>query len=172
MRGIVTIATALALPDGEAGAGFPYRDLILLTAFFVVLSTLVLQGLTLGPLMRRVCLSEDDSVEREIGIARAETARAALRALEGADDHDAAEMLRREYQARLQLGQGEASATHPDRSESSLAQLQQQAVNAQRKALIELRDRQVIGDSAFHAVEEEIDLLDLTADARIRPDLY
>ncbi len=169
MRGVVTVAAALALPDGEAA--FPYRDLILLTAFSVVLSTLVLQGLTLGPLMRRVCLSEDDSVDREIGLARAETAKAALLTLEGAEDRDAAELLRREYEARRRMGQDEASEPHPGRSESALAALQRRAVQAQRQVLVDLRSREVIGDDAFHAVEEEIDLLDLTADPRIRPDL-
>ena len=48
-------------------AGFPYRDLILFTAFCVVLGTLVVQGLTLGPLMRRLDLQDDDSVDREVG---------------------------------------------------------------------------------------------------------
>jgi CPA1 family monovalent cation:H+ antiporter len=47
MRGIVSLAAALALP-----VGFPFRDLIVFTAFSVVLGTLVLQGLTLGPLLR------------------------------------------------------------------------------------------------------------------------
>ena len=42
-------------------------------------------------------------------------------------------------------------------------------MEAQRAALTELRARQVIGDDAFHVVEEEIDLLELTADARVRP---
>jgi CPA1 family monovalent cation:H+ antiporter len=52
MRGIVTVAAALALPDGGPASAFPYRDLILFTAFSVVLVTLVLQGLTVRPLMR------------------------------------------------------------------------------------------------------------------------
>jgi len=47
MRGIVTLAAAMALPPE-----FPYRDLILLTAFAVVVGTLTIQGLTLKPLMR------------------------------------------------------------------------------------------------------------------------
>jgi CPA1 family monovalent cation:H+ antiporter len=170
MRGIVTIAAALALPDGDGATAFPFRDLIILTAFCVVLSTLVLQGLTLGPIMRRVCLQEDNSVEREIGIARAKTARAALRTLDTAKDREAAAVLRAEYEARLRLGEEERNEANTDQTESSLAALQQQAVNAQRAALQELRAREVIGDDAFHAVEEEIDLLDLTADARIRPD--
>jgi monovalent cation/hydrogen antiporter len=170
MRGIVTVAAALALPDGSAATAFPFRDLIILTAFCVVLATLVVQGLTLGPIMKRLCLQEDNSVEREIGVARAETAKAALKALEGATDQEAAELLRREYEARLQLGQEEARTPPTEPRESALANLQQRAVNAQRAALIDLREREVVGDEAFHAVEEEIDLLDVTADARIRPD--
>jgi CPA1 family monovalent cation:H+ antiporter len=170
MRGIVTIAAALALPVAADGTQFPYRDLILLAAFGVVLGTLVVQGLTLGPLMRRVCLNPDTSVEREIGVARAETAKAALAALADSPDHEAAEMLRREYQARLSLGEIEARESGADLPESSLARLQRAAVAAQRAALDNLRRRELIGDDAFHAIEAEIDVLDLTADARIRPD--
>ena len=61
MRGIVTLAAALALP-----AAFPFRDLIVLTAFSVVLGTLVIQGLTLKPLMRALDLQDDDPVGREL----------------------------------------------------------------------------------------------------------
>lgn len=165
MRGIVTVAAALALPTG-----FPFRDLIILTAFAVVLSTLVVQGLTLGPIMKRVCLNEDNSVEREIGVARAETAKAALKALDGSTDAEATKVLRREYEARLRLGEEEAREPPTERRESSMASLAQRAVDAQRSALHDLREKEVIGDEAFHAVEEEIDLLDITADARIRPD--
>lgn len=170
MRGIVTVAAALALPSAADGTPFPYRDLILLAAFCVVVGTLVIQGLTLGPLMRRVCLSPDTSVEREIGVARAETARAALAVLADAPHREAAEVLRREYQARLSLGEIEAGESHADVPESTLARLQQAAVAAQRGALNDLRRRELIGDDAFHAIEAEIDVLDLTADRRIRPD--
>jgi CPA1 family monovalent cation:H+ antiporter len=47
--------------------------------------------------------------------------------------------------------------------------LQRRAVRVQRDVLLELRARQVIGDDAFHAVEEEVDLIELTADSRIKP---
>jgi CPA1 family monovalent cation:H+ antiporter len=104
-------------------------------------------------------LRDDGSVERELGIAREETAKAALAALEGQEPPAAAELLRREYQARLQ----------PEKHEPArLAALQQRAVQAQRQKLIDLRARDVIGDDAFHAAEEEIDLLELTADPRVR----
>jgi CPA1 family monovalent cation:H+ antiporter len=157
MRGIVTLAAALALPNG-----IPHRDLIVFCAFCVVLVTLVLQGMTLGPLLRRLGLQDDGSVERELSIARTETAKAALAALEAQEPRTAAEILRREYQARIQ----------PDTcAPEALATLQQRAVEAQRRALLELRARDIIGDDAFHAAEEEIDLLELTADPRVRPNL-
>jgi monovalent cation/hydrogen antiporter len=157
MRGIVTLAAALALP-----AQIPHRDLIVFCAFCVVLVTLVLQGMTLGPLLRRLGLHDDGSVERELSIAREETAKAALAALEAQEPRMAADLLRREYQARIQ----------PDRCEpEALATLQQRAVQAQRRALVDLRARDIIGDDAFHAAEEEIDLLELTADPRVRPNL-
>ena len=58
MRGIVSLAAAMALP-----ADFPYRDLIVLTSFSVVLGTLTIQGLTLKPLLRALDLHDDDPVE-------------------------------------------------------------------------------------------------------------
>ena len=61
MRGIVTLAAAFALPES-----FPYRDLILLTAFAVVLGSLVIQGLTLRPLILALNFEEDDPVAREV----------------------------------------------------------------------------------------------------------
>src|SRR5262249_41889044 len=81
MRGTVTLAAALALPTGGDGVPpFPYRDLILVTAFGVVLGTLVLQGLTLRPLLLRLRLKDDGSVDREARLARVETLRAAVAA--------------------------------------------------------------------------------------------
>src|SRR5262249_5978683 len=65
MRGIITLAAAAALPDG-----FPFRDLIVLTAFAVVLGTLVVQGLTLRPLIHSLDLEDDDPVGREVELAR------------------------------------------------------------------------------------------------------
>ena len=78
MRGLVTLATAFALP-----ADFPQRDLIVLTAFAVVLATLVVQGLTLGPLVRLLELDGESGVAGELATGRAELAEAALAALEG-----------------------------------------------------------------------------------------
>ncbi len=99
MRGIITLAAALALPDGP-GAEFPYRDLIVLTAFAVVFGTLVVQGLTLKPLIRLLRLEDDDPVGREVDAARGRALEAALSAV-GKDRSPAAEAVRLELSAHL-----------------------------------------------------------------------
>jgi monovalent cation/hydrogen antiporter len=170
MRGIVTLAAALALPDGSSGNAFPYRDLIILCAFCVVLTTLVLQGMTLRPLMTWVGLKDDGSVQQEIRVARAETARAALRVFEGQTARPAINELRRAYEARIRAGEVQANEIPNEHTGSELSALQSRAVAAQRQALLDLRARSIIGDDAFHAAEEEIDLLELAGDERIRPE--
>ena len=168
MRGIVTLAAALALPDGTPETAFPYRDLIILCAFCVVLTTLVIQGLTLRPLLSVLGLKDDGSVAREVRLARVETARAALRVLAAEKDgHPSIDVLRSEYEARLRSGERTPAAEGMD--ETRMTELQRRAVRAQRQVLMNLRARKVIGDDAFHAAEEEVDLLELTADSRIRP---
>src|SRR5437867_5803870 len=95
MRGIVTLAAAMALP-----ASFPFRDLIVLTAFSVVLGTLVLQGLTLGPLLRALDLRDDDPVGHEVASARERALRAGLERLDG-DRSAVADAVRQEFIAHL-----------------------------------------------------------------------
>src|SRR5438309_3963663 len=73
MRGLVTLATAFALPPG-----FPGRDLIVLSAFCVVLGTLVIQGFTLRPLLDRLGFEADGGVGREISRGRLGIMQAAL----------------------------------------------------------------------------------------------
>ena len=162
MRGIVTLAAALALPEN-----FPQRDLLLLCAFSVVLATLVVQGFTLRWLISRVNVRDDGLVEREIGIARAETARAALRALES-EDSPPAVTLRREYETRLRAAENRPAGAEEENS-SVITELQLRIVAEQRRTLLDLRGRDVIGDSAFQAVEAELDLLEISADSRVRP---
>jgi monovalent cation/hydrogen antiporter len=170
MRGIVTLAAALALPDGTSANAFPYRDLIILCAFCVVLTTLVVQGMTLRPLLVWVGLKDDGSVDREIRMARAETARAALRVLEGQPARPAVNELRRIYEARIRLNEAQANAKPNEQTGAEPSVIQSRTVAAQRQALLDLRARGIIGDDAFHATEEEIDLLELAGDERIRPE--
>jgi len=162
MRGVVTLATALALPEDDGG-GFPFRGLILFCAFTTVLGTLVLQGLTLRPLMKALRLVDDGAVAREIQLARTRTAEAALATLA---DYDGpfAEALRAEYRARLQPrdATGTAAPTVPLPIEP-----RRRAQAAERHALLALRRRNEIGDDAFHAIEEELDWGEMYVEGRL-----
>lgn len=158
MRGIVTLAAAFALPEG-----FAYRDLILLTAFIVVLGSLVIQGLTLRPLILALRLKDDNPVAIEIGRGRAAAYRAALEEIDG-DPSDEAEMLRLEYRALLLRADGD-----PDGGISSgelpADPLRRRAIDAARRSILALRRSEAIGDDAFHTLEEELDRAELSAQA-------
>jgi CPA1 family monovalent cation:H+ antiporter len=170
MRGIVTLAAALALPDGGPGDGFPYRGFIVLTAFSVVLGTLVIQGMTVRPLMRAVCLRDDGSVDREVRLARIETARAGLAVVDRTTDGgDIVAFLRRKYAARLRRAEREAQGGVPEpelESWREYGQVVERAQSAERRTLSDLRTRGVIGDDAFHLVEEELDWSEVNTQAR------
>jgi Na+/H+ antiporter len=176
MRGTVTLAAALALPTGGGdGAPFPYRDLILVTAFGVVLGTLVVQGLTLRPLMLRLHLEEDGSVDREVRMARVETLRSAVEAAAECPGAATAELVRHRYQLELQRAENdvarkragddgtaalEASDVSSDEADADAAVVHA-ATEAQRKRLIALRSDGTIGDAAFQRVQEELDWAEL-----------
>ena len=157
MRGIVTLAAALALPDGSNGTpSFPYRDLLLCAAFCAVLGTLFIQGLTLRPLLLALAIKDDQTVDREVNLARMATAEAALRALEDHPASTATEAVRREYKMRIRrIQSGETGGKEEVSSE--LASVQHHSILAERRALSDLRARGQIGDDAFHRVEEELD---------------
>jgi CPA1 family monovalent cation:H+ antiporter len=161
MRGTVTLAAALALPvRTHAGAPFPYRDLIIVTAFGVVLGTLVLQGLTLRPLLLHLRLEDDGSVEREVRLARVQTLEAAVAAIAECPGADTAALVQHRYD--LQLSRARDAATSPLDVATSDDQDADEAVvraatGAQRRRLVALRDEGTIGDAAFQRVEEELD---------------
>jgi CPA1 family monovalent cation:H+ antiporter len=153
MRGLVTLATAFALPPG-----FPGRDPIVLTAFCVVLGTLVLQGMTLKPLLRLLHFEPDNSIEEEVSRARVAVMQAALDSL-AADRSPAAAAVREQYAAARTV------AEKPDNPQAATEydELRLRAIKHQRKALERLRGEGTIGDEAYHRLEEEIDWAELDA---------
>ena len=161
MRGIVTLAAALALPSE-----FPYRDLIVLTAFSVVFGTLVIQGLTLKPLLRALDLHDDDPIGTEFSTARERALQAALASLDG-NRSPVAAFIRREFTSRLANNQPNANAT--GEPNSGHGELYRNAVRAARRAVLAMRDNEEIGDDAFHRIEEDLDWLEV-ADSRIGQD--
>jgi monovalent cation/hydrogen antiporter len=156
MRGIVTLAAAFALPEG-----FPYRDLMLLTAFAVVLGSLLIQGLTLRPLIQALRLKDENPVASEVARARAVAYRAALQEIDG-DPSEAAEILRLEYRALLLRAEGDPYGGVSS-SELPADPLRRRAIGAARRAILALRESEDIGDDAFHLLEEEFDWRELSA---------
>ena len=153
MRGIVSLAAAMALP-----AGFPFRDLIVLTAFFVVLGTLVIQGLTLKPLLRALNLHDDDPVGREVRAARERAVGAALASLAN-NGSPVAEAVRQEFTAHLTGASTDADAA--DGTSSAHGELHRGALKAARETVLAMRASEEIGDDAFHRIEEELDWLEM-----------
>ncbi|HKX44803.1 MAG TPA: cation:proton antiporter, partial [Burkholderiaceae bacterium] len=161
MRGIVTLAAAFAIPETlPDGAPFPYRDLIVFCAFGVVFGTLLIQGLTLKPLIRGLGLIDDDPVGREIKLARTRVYRAALDAIQD-DDTLHAKLLRKEYGAVVELNDGDAQTASID--DLSGGPVRRRAIAAARERTLELRRDEVIGDDAFRVLIAELDWAELNA---------
>jgi CPA1 family monovalent cation:H+ antiporter len=151
MRGLVTLAIALALPTR-----FPSRDLIVLAAFTVVLGTLVVQGLTIGPLIRRLRLAPDDSFGRELMAARETLLASAVASLADSGDPSSARV-RSDYE--LERAANAQGGPHASR----MVQPRLASLLAQRVRLAELRREGAIDDDVFHALEQELDFAELAA---------
>jgi CPA1 family monovalent cation:H+ antiporter len=147
MRGLVTLATAFALPSH-----FPQRDLIVLTALAVVLSTLVVQGMTLAPLVRWLKLDGEDGLAAELANARADMARAALATLEGKTGR-AADHWRYGFETKCLAGLagGDEGEAEEKRSLGLIA------MRRQREQLEALRAEHSVGPDAFLILQEELD---------------
>ena len=154
MRGIVTLAAALALPGG-----FPFRDLVVLTAFAVVLGTLSLQGLSLKPLLRALDLHDDDPVGHELTAARDRALRAGLASVEH-ERSPVAQTVRQEFTTHL--ASAGAGADAGDARQSSYSHLHRGALHAARQAVLAMRANDEIGDDAFHQIEEELDWFEMS----------
>jgi CPA1 family monovalent cation:H+ antiporter len=148
MRGMVTLAAALALP-----VGFPQRDLIVLSALIVVIGTLVIQGATLEPLVRLLKFPADNSRDDELAKTRAMLVKVAENTLAGRKDK-AAEMLRWEF------GVTEAPDLSPDKPASADV-TRKLLIRNQREELQRLRREGRIEDETFRRLEQELDLEDV-----------
>jgi monovalent cation/hydrogen antiporter len=166
MRGSVSLAAALAVPlNTQAGAPFPDRDLIILLAFLVILATLVGQGLTLGPLINHLGICDDGSEEREELHARQVMAEAALERIDEVSGEDwvyddTVERVRGLYnyrQRRFAALDGGDGSEFEERS-GQYTRIMFELFDAQREALIGLRNAGDISDEVRRKVERELDL--------------
>jgi Na+/H+ antiporter len=164
MRGVVSLAAALALPlTLSDGSPFPGRDYILFITFYVILATLVLQGLSLPVLIRQLGVVDDGLANVEERTARLKANEAALAYLAEVDSQfppDIVERLRAEYDDRIRQLEVYAG-TGSDRSEGLVApsyqRLQQDALDVERRTIIQLRDEYVINDEVLRRIQSDID---------------
>jgi monovalent cation/hydrogen antiporter len=169
IRGAVSLAAALALPlETDAGAPFPARDLIVFLTFCVILVTLVFQGLTLPALIRKLRAPEDHIAEREEVKARKHAAKAAISRIDDLVSEDwvrdeTADRMRALYDYRLRR----FAARYDDRDDGELEQqslgyqrLRREALDAERAAVQDLRNRGLINDEVMNRVVRDLDLED------------
>lgn len=168
MRGVVSLATALAIPltlsDGRA---FPERDAILFITFIVILVTLLVQGLSFPYIVRwlGVAEKEDDRLEEERQL-RAEMIEASLayieEALSSETDPHIYEALRDEYQGRLLYLKGDPDGQeglHASKRAHQRQNLEAQLkiLQHQRGHLISLHKLGTYNDEILHKMEQELD---------------
>jgi CPA1 family monovalent cation:H+ antiporter len=161
MRGIVSLAAALALPMTlPNGAPFPQRDLIIFLTFFVIAVTLVGQGLTLPALIRKLKVGSSWSLKDEQQRVRAAMSAVALAAIEemlaaeGAPT-EWADQLRAVIVDRIALLAPDGTDATP-RAEL-LARLRRAAIQAERRELIRLWRENEISNEVMHHLEEILD---------------
>jgi CPA1 family monovalent cation:H+ antiporter len=173
MRGAVSLAAALALPlETDGGTAFPGRDLVLFLTFSVILVTLVGQGLTLPFVIRGLGLEEDGIEDREDARARIHAAEAALARLEELVGEewvraDTVERVRGAYRFRTNRFQ----ARLDDGDDGSIEirsqdyqRLRRELLDAERRALIELRRAGIISNDVWLRVGRDLDLEDQRLD--------
>jgi monovalent cation/hydrogen antiporter len=177
MRGVIALAAAIALPQVlENGQPFAQRNLIIFLAFSAIFVTLVLQGLTLPPLVRALGLAVALGRNLEEESARREMLQAALAHLQKAREKDAAnfkalyEDLAGHYQRRLTVLSGEENPAgamvyeHHQRYNRLMREL----LRVERHTAVRLRNEGHINDETLRELEHELDLQEAGLDQAAR----
>jgi Na+/H+ antiporter len=179
MRGVVSLAAALALPLSTGSGPFPQRDLLIFLTVCVIVVTLVGQGLSLPWLLKVVNVQTDGTEAHEIAQAReAATAAAVARIDELAGDWPGhlplIETLRGQFAHRVShLGEHVdlPDGSHPPRASAAEQELiehraiRHAVIEAERGAIIDLRNNGAINDEVLREVERDLDLEELRMEA-------
>ena len=181
MRGVVTMAAAFSLPLTVDGHPFPDRELLVFAAFVVVLATLVGQGLTYAPLLRRLDLREDRAARAvAMSAVRRTVIDAGVRRLDELDDGQDAEIsdrLRRHALNRVEvvrdrltslgLAESDGEPTHAARRARRTQELRAQMIEAERAAMIACRARGELDDAGLRRLLRELDQEERTIVTRL-----
>ncbi|WP_158895254.1 Na+/H+ antiporter [Amycolatopsis anabasis] len=167
-RGVVPLAAALSIPlTTGSGELLPHRDLVLLLTTSVIVITLVVQGFTLAPLVRRTGIAvAPDDIRQEYGSARERLARTALAHLDEIAGSESApefviEQLRRSWAARLDR----VSVSGPEEAESSTTadayrRLRRELLRVEGLELTRLYESGAVSDATRRRIQRMLDLED------------
>ena len=173
MRGVDSLAAALAVPlFVKDGSSFPGRDLIFFLTFAVIFGTLVLQGLSLAPVIRWLQVVDDHVLEKEEKKARLKANQAALKKLEEIALSQplntlTIQRLKVEYEDRIaQLASETMEADDSSRGlfTAEYESITRLTLEAEREVILQLRNDRVINDEVLRHIQRDIDL----AEARLR----
>jgi len=173
MRGVDSLAAALAVPlFVKDGSSFPGRDLIFFLTFAVIFGTLVLQGLSLAPVIRWLKVVDDHVLEKEEKKARLKANQAALKKLEEIALSQplntlTIQRLKVEYEDRIaQLASETMEADDSSRGlfTAEYESITRLTLEAEREVILQLRNDRVINDEVLRHIQRDIDL----AEARLR----
>src|SRR6266566_9575299 len=171
MRGVVSLAAALAIPlRTDTGAPFPQRDLLIFLSFSVILVTLVGQGLTLPPLIRRLDVVEPvERAAREEAATRLRLARAALERLDDLEREldlpdEQVEGLRQRYQRiveRCSARLSEGEEDHEERHRQTMRDVQRELIAAERAELLRIRVEHGLSQQVYRRLSHDLDIEEL-----------
>jgi CPA1 family monovalent cation:H+ antiporter len=160
MRGVIALAAALSLP-----AAIAQRNIIVFLTFSVILVTLVLQGLTLAPLIRALRVGGQEPTKHEVREARVQMLEAALQHLDRASSEDLEkfadvyEDLASHFRTRLATLLGEGADEHGSSAEHDQRYgVSRQLISVERETAIHLRDQGRISDESLSELLNELDL--------------
>jgi monovalent cation/hydrogen antiporter len=169
MRGVVSLASALAIPITLAGEdAFPHRNLILFITFIVILITLVFQGLTLPLIIRWLGIQANDNEEEQQQLSlRLRLAKAVIQHIETQYEQEVASIepfrqLKARYErvadiAGRQIGSEDQRENEPDFM-PVFRKLLLEVVDIQRQELLRLRNSDEFSDELLREKEFELDL--------------
>jgi CPA1 family monovalent cation:H+ antiporter len=170
MRGVVSLAAAMALPLTTAsGEPFPGRDLIIFLSFAIIFVTLVGQGTTLSVVIRWLGVLEHAKESVSDAIARRKLAHAALEALDevpaSPETAPALEVLRQDYRRRMAVLPEEEEDIHKIAAlqghEDAYREVRLACIAAERRRLLKMRRERQIDDEAVLRLQWELDLEEL-----------
>jgi CPA1 family monovalent cation:H+ antiporter len=163
IRGVVSLAAALALPlTLENNAPFPNRDLIIFLTFSVIFATLVIQGLTLRPLIKFLGLKADDQLQRDEQEARLRIASGVIEHIEenySLVGDDLLPIIKNKYEIRIQrIRKDQSQQRMDDEKVLAFLRIQQELIETERRIVKQLKNESKISEEVLRKIDYELDL--------------